>query len=187
MKCLFIAFYILLPTFSIAQVNTSSYQEQDSTENNSTTTSYNDKIFFGGSFWAGFSEETFVSISPTLGYKITPKLSLGSSFIYQYWKDGSYSTNDYGFRLIGIAKIYEPVYIQLEYEHLKHEYIDIFESNRNGVFLNYFAGLGIAQPLSDNFYATTTLLYNFTYEEIQGYYLPYSSPWVLRVGFIAGF
>jgi hypothetical protein len=63
--------------------------------------SLKDRMFFGGGFGMNFSSNyDFFSISPIIGYKLSPRVASGISVIYRYTKhkyvNPSVSTNDYG-------------------------------------------------------------------------------------------
>ncbi len=150
-----------------------------------------EKIFFGGSFGMGFGTYSYVNLSPLVGYKLTPRFSLAGGVIYQYskWKNANFSSNMYGARALGIAKVYGPIFAQLEYEYLNYDSYSYYsnEDSRRG-YNSVFGGGGIAQPISNNVYFSAVALYNFTYGNGSSYYsVPYDSPWVFRVGVTAGF
>ncbi len=157
---------------------------------NSDKPSVRDRMFFGGSFGARFGDYTLFNISPIVGYKLSSTFSVGGGIIYQYSEDKvyHYSANNYGGRLFGIAKVYEPLFAQLEYEYLMYKYNGPFDDDVSGDYSSLFGGGGIAQPISQNLFFTATALYNFTYQNnYSGAYRPYNSPWVIRVGISAGF
>ena len=148
-----------------------------------------DRIFFGGSFGLGFGTYTYINISPLIGYKLSPRFSVAGGIIYQYTNDKyyDYSYNTYGARAMGIAKIYGPIFAQLEYEYLNYQAYNIYGEEYRNNYNSVFGGGGIAQPISNNVYFTAVVLYNFTYNENSYYSQPYGSPWVFRVGITAGF
>ena len=49
--------------------------------------SIKDRMFFGGGFGLSFSSNyDYFSISPIIGYKLSPKVAAGVSIIYRYTK-----------------------------------------------------------------------------------------------------
>lgn len=151
--------------------------------------SLRERIFFGGSFGFGFGDITFIDLSPVAGYKISPRFSAGLGAVYQYtkYKQLDFSSNTYGGRAFGIAKLFDPVFAQLEYEYLNYEYLDFPEGQTRADFSSVLAGGGVSQPLSKNVFLNFTALYNFSYDLNNSEYKPYDSPWVIRVGVTAGF
>lgn len=52
---------------------------------------------FGGNVSAVFGNTTFVGANPSIGYRLTPKLTAGAGGMYYYWKPGGFSgTSIYG-------------------------------------------------------------------------------------------
>lgn len=155
--------------------------------------SFKERIFTGGGFGLSFSSYyDYVSISPLIGYKITPKLAGGLQVQYRYTKYKQYtpkfSTNDYGVSPFLRFNFYGPLFLHAEYEYLNYEYpTTTTESVRKG-YNSFLAGGGFFQPLGRNagFYALA--LYNFSYKDVgPNDFSPYDSPLVLRVGVTAGF
>jgi hypothetical protein len=58
----------------------------DSTRHASSTPFY-ERIYTGGNLTASFGSVTYIYIAPLIGYRITPKFSVGPSFTYIYFKD----------------------------------------------------------------------------------------------------
>ena len=46
-----------------------------------------ERIYTGGNMFASFGSITYVYLSPLIGYRLTPKFSVGPSFTYIYYKD----------------------------------------------------------------------------------------------------
>ncbi|SHH87766.1 hypothetical protein SAMN04488109_5765 [Chryseolinea serpens] len=153
-----------------------------------------ERIFTGGGFGLSFSSYySYVSISPLIGVKITPKLAAGAQVQYRYtkYKQTSYniSTNDYGISPFLRYNFYGPLFLHTEYEYLNYEYpISQSETVRRG-FNSFMAGGGLFQPIGRHAGFYLVALYNFSYHEPTNPndFSPYSSPLVLRVGVTAGF
>ncbi|HEY9047547.1 MAG TPA: hypothetical protein VIN08_16690 [Ohtaekwangia sp.] len=154
---------------------------------------FRERIFTGGGFGLSFSNYyDFISVSPLIGYKVTPKLAAGIQVQYRYTKykefTPKFSTNDYGISPFVRYSIYAPIFLQAEYEYLNYEYpITTSESIRK-TYNSFLAGGGFFQPIGRHagFYAVA--MYNFSYRAANyGEVTPYNSPLVLRVGVTAGF
>lgn len=103
-------------------------QENDSTENNQKEVfNLKDKLYFGGSFWVTFGNNTFVNISPKIGYKMTENFSMGLGAKYQYfsYRDPytSYkeSASIYGGSLFARHKLTDQLFLIGELEHINIE------------------------------------------------------------------
>jgi hypothetical protein len=157
--------------------------------------SIKDRMFFGGGFGLSFSSYyDYFSLSPIVGYKLTPRVATGLSFTYRYTNDKRYtpsvSYSDYGVSPFIRYQFYGPLFLHVEYEYLNYEFINYYtgEQTRKS-YTSFMAGGGFFQPVGRHagFYASA--LYNFSYRNPTSPYdyYPYSSPLVLRVGITAGF
>src|SRR5688572_18424021 len=155
--------------------------------------SFRERIFTGGGFGLSFSSYyDYVSISPLIGYRITPKLAGGIQAQYRYTKYKEYtpkfSTNDYGVSPFLRFSLYGPLFLHAEYEYLNYEFPLSPEESIRKAYNSFIAGGGYFQPLgrSAGFYIVA--LYNFSYTDPgPGEFSPYASPLILRVGVTAGF
>jgi len=155
--------------------------------------SIRDRIFTGGGIGASFSSySSFVSISPLIGYKITPKLAGGLQFTYRYTQyktiSPSVSTNDFGVSPFLRFSVYGPFFLHAEYEYLNYEIpISGTETIRQD-FNSFMAGGGFFQPIGRKAGFYLMALYNFSYKQsTPTSYSPYNSPLILRAGITAGF
>lgn len=159
-----------------------------------------DKLFVGGGFGVGFGTYTYVNISPIIGYRITPKLSVGLRLMYQYTtfdyfdvqqqRTKKYQGNDLGIGGFARFVVYGPLYLQAEYEHLNYDGLYYDGTSSRSTFDSFMAGGGIAQPVGGKAFLFLTAMYNFSYENFDNsgvYRSPYYSPWVIRIGITAGF
>lgn len=159
-----------------------------------------DKVFVGGGFGAGFGDYTFVNVSPIIGYRVSPRLSVAMRLMYQYTtfdyfdvveqEVKKYNGNDFGIGGFARFMLYGPVYLQAEYEHLNYDALYTNGDTSRDTFDSFMAGGGIAQPVGGKAFLFLTAMYNFSYENFNTanvYRSPYNSPWVIRVGVTAGF
>jgi len=156
--------------------------------------SFKDRIFTGGGFGLSFSNYSdYFSISPIIGYKITPKLAAGVGIQYQYTKYKQYSpsftTNNYGGSIFARYNFYGPLFLHAEYEYLSYEYFGYAGERLRKGYNSVLAGGGFFQPVGRHAGIFLMALYNFTYKNPTSPYevLPYNSPWILRAGITAGF
>lgn len=143
-----------------------------------------DKIFWGGNVGIQFGNETFVDVSPLVGYKFTDKISAGIGATYQYYSyrylSYNFETNVYGGRVFGRYYFTDYLFGHAEYEYLNLEAFDFYR--RRVDVGSLMAGAGYIQRFSDRAGIMAMVLYNFT----ESTYTPYQNP-IFRVGFIVGF
>jgi len=156
--------------------------------------SLKDRMFFGGGFGLSFSSYyDYVSVSPIIGYRISPKVASGISIIYRYTNyksvTPSVATHDYGVSPFIRYQFYGPLFLHAEYEYLNYQYIDYTGESVRKSFTSVMAGGGLFQPVGRRAGLYLSVLYNFSYKNPTSPYdyYPYSSPWVLRAGITAGF
>lgn len=151
---------------------------------------FKDRVFVGGGLGLSFSNYySFFSVSPLIGYKLTPKLATGLQLQYRYTSYKEYTpkiaTNDYGISPFVRYNVYNPFFIHAEYEYLNYELpVSVGETVRKG-YNSFLAGGGLFQPVGRRAGFYLLALYNFSYRN-DGL-SPYSSPLILRAGVTAGF
>ncbi len=148
---------------------------------------FRDRIFTGGGFGLSFSTYyNYFSLSPIIGYKITPKFVGGIGLQYQHYQyktNPSISTNNYGGSVFLRYKIFAPFFLHTEYEYLNYQFN---ERDRKG-FSSLMAGGGLFQPIGRKAGIFVMALYNFSYQGSNSLYSIYNSPLVLRAGITVGF
>lgn len=144
-----------------------------------------DRLFFGGGF--GFStgsNQTNLSLSPQVGYKVTEQFMSGVGVMYQYVKikNPDFSFNHYGWSVFSRYTVYQNFFAYGEFERLSFEYLvganeDTDRKGYNSLLLGggYFERLGGRASFS--FMA----LYNVLYDANE-LPRPYNSPLVIRAG-----
>lgn len=153
-----------------------------------------ERMFFGGGFGLSFSSYyDYVSVSPMIGYRITPKLAGGIQVQYRYSKykqlGFKLSTSDYGISPFLRYNFYGPLFLHAEYEYLNYQYPVSTDQKARKAFNSFLAGGGFFQPLGRSAGFFVIALYNFSYKDPTGPndFTPYDSPLVLRAGVTAGF
>ena len=177
-------------------------QEKDSTvvkeENNPETTkppSKESRWYYGGEVGFGFSSDYFsIGVEPVVGYKITPKLSLGGKIGYTYISDSRYdplptlNTSNYGGSIFSRYRIIPQLYAHAEFAYWSYENaIDItpdgYETERVWVPFLLLGG-GFSQMISPNVWAYAEVLFDVLNDANS----PYDEwdPWI-SVGVGVGF
>ena len=170
---------LLLTNSSKAQINTDDKRQKGN---------FTSRLFFGGGFGLQFGSVTLIELSPLVGYKVTPKFSLGVSPTYKYYKYNDYygpsndlSTNVWGGSIFARYSIFQNVFAHVEYETLYYntkvsgnpEYMQQYNS--------FFVGGGYNQQIGQNSAMYFLLLWNLNDTPDS----PYINP-VIRIGFSVG-
>ena len=165
-----------------------------------TTGRSSSKFFFGGSVGFTSGSYTYINISPLVGYRVTPRWTLGVGGTFQYYKTNSSLFNDTesivyggsGFvrymlipdlgKLISLLKTDGGLYLHTEYETLSLE-TSVFDAENSISGNRYWVqsilvGGGFRQQVGRRAYLFMELLWNLTYDS----QLPYNNP-LFRVGF----
>ncbi len=157
--------------------------------------------FFGGSFGFSAGSVTAVDLAPIVGYRLTPRFSVGGGINYQYYKDNrenygisTFETQIYGVNTfvsyalinnldetIGIMGL-GGITLHAEYDGLSLErrYFDYptFPENGRIWISNYLAGFGLRQPIGERSSVSILFLWSINPPMVS----PYSNP-VVRIGF----
>ncbi len=141
--------------------------------------------WFGGGIGLGFGDRDFFEVNGIVGYQATPRFTPGARLTYRNREitqsGSSFRTDDYGVSLFGRYRVWKPIYLQLEYEILSYEFVNMDRSVDRETFDSLLGGAGISLPLGPRLSFFVTALYNFSYDanEIRS---PYSSEWLVRSG-----
>jgi len=150
-------------------------------------------VYFGGNLFFTLGNYTSIGIWPMVGYKVTPKLSLGLQPGYEYLKydsyyGGTYESSNYGVRIFSRYRIVPQAYAHVEFATINYETQFINEhgaidKERNWVpFL--FVGGGLSQPIGGGAFAYIQVLYDVLQDE----HSPHrSSELFWSFGIVAGF
>ncbi len=151
------------------------------------------RLVFGGNFWAQFGNNTFVDISPLVGYRITDRLTAGAGLTYIYSKrqyllptGGTFTQKNswYGGRLYARYTVFNNVFIHGEYEILNFEYFDNLTLETDRIwFGSPIVGAGYLMPTGSRGAFMISALYVLNADNPRSPYY-YSSPFQFRVGFV---
>ncbi len=147
-----------------------------------------DRVYTGGGIGLQFGSQTFVNISPLVGYRLTEKLSVGLSATYIYYRYKnpnpafSYSSNIYGGSVFSRYLIFENLFAHVEYEVLRLEARDnVSRLLGTKDVTSILVGGGYRQMLGDRSSINLILLYNLN----ETTYSPYQNP-IIRISFGIG-
>lgn len=167
--------------------------------NNNADSDIGRRWVFGGNFWLQFGNNTFIDISPTIGYKLTRNLIGGVGIGYLYARsrlntrfgnldvqNQIYSGRAYLQYIINTEALLgegNRMFLYSEYEVLRSDYYDRVLDRQNSVWVQRPQIGGGVQQKMGNLYVNLMVLYNLNYlEDIS----PYPNPVTVRLGFNVG-
>lgn len=117
------------------------------------------RIYYGGSLGFSFGTVTSVRVDPLLGYRLTPKLSIGVKALYEYNSYKVYDIrqnfNNYGGSFFSRFRFVPQAYAHAEFSYVNYEFVGFNNAKyRQGVPFIFLGG-GFSQPMGSNssFYA----------------------------------
>jgi hypothetical protein len=159
---------------------------------------WKNRLLYGGSFSLSIGSTTFIEVSPIIGYRIIPRVSVGIGATYIYYRSvyfGNFSTNIYGGNafatVVVIKNIGEFLHLQSStnvFIHMEDELLSMerrFFNNPTpdaaGRFMvqNIWVGPGIKQRIGARSGIYLMVLWNLN----QTMYSLYSNP-TFRMGII---
>lgn len=122
------------------------------------------KVFLGGSLGLSFGTYTSVRLYPMIGYKVTPKFSIGTKFMYEYAKNSAYSNNNtynnYGLSVFSRYRIIPQVYVHAEYNYMNYEGYSFNNENYRYAVPYLFLGGGFVQKTGRNSHIYAEILFD---------------------------
>jgi len=143
------------------------------------------RLKFGGDLQVNRESPTSVDVSVQIGYLFNPKAQLGFGVSYRIPTGDKFSSVDFSESLFSTRFffnhfVYKRFYLQAVYESNR---ITILDQNDISIGQEWvqsgMIGLGKEFPISKKVNMSTSILYNFLYNDKS----PYQKPWVFRVGF----
>ncbi len=184
----FLLLNLFLFTVLSIRVNAQDIPRTPQSHINTPQNNFWDRIYTGGGIGLQFGTQTFVNISPLVGYRLTEKFSVGLSATYLYYryKDYnpaySYSSNIYGGSVFSRYLIFENLFAHVEYEVLRLEARDnVSRLLGTKDITSILVGGGYRQMIGDRSSINLMLLYNLN----ETTYSPYQNP-IIRISFGIG-
>lgn len=109
------------------------------------------KVYYGGTVGFSFGDYFRISVTPWVGYKLTPKFSVGGKIGYEYIEDKRYeeklTSHNYGGSVFTRYHLNPRVYLHGEFAYISYKYkISNLETDREWVPFIMLGG-GLVQPL----------------------------------------
>ncbi|WP_163718424.1 hypothetical protein [Mangrovibacterium lignilyticum] len=146
------------------------------------------KIYYGGYVNLSFGRVTSVGVAPLIGYKLSPKLSVGTQLSYEYFKDkryaSDYSSSNYGVSFFSRYRIFSSLYAHVEYEAMNYELYNLMGGSSREWVNFLFVGGGYSKPISQNVWLNAQVLFDVLQDKDSPYndWEPFYS-----IGFGVGF
>jgi hypothetical protein len=144
------------------------------------------KIYYGGSVTLSFGNATQIGIFPMIGYKVTPKASIGGKLGYEYvnYDDIDESSHNFGGSVFSRYRFIPQLYAHAEFQLVNYEIFTFSgESSRETVPFLLLGG-GYVKPVSPR----TSLFAEVLVDVLQDDNSPYDD-WepIFSVGIGVGF
>src|SRR5688572_24295697 len=151
---------------------------------------FKDRLAYGGELSMYFGTTSYINISPFIGYRINPDITVGLGPSYQYWaqRNGNgpnnvFRTHIFGGRAFIRHELGKSFFLHAEYEILNlQDYIVGIGLGRVNVAMAG-AGLGYKSAFTESSYYYVMALFDFIQDPRSIYPL---SPIVFKVGFMFG-
>lgn len=118
---------------------------------------FKERLWFGGGIGLSFGTVTAIQLDPLLGVHLDRerKASAGLGLSYTYFRDARYTPpyelSAYGYRLFSRYRIFEPVFLHVEFLHLNVEPYYYFLENRGRIWVPHLlVGGGYMQSMGGN-------------------------------------
>jgi hypothetical protein len=166
-------------------------QAQEDEMSKQESSSWKDKISFGGNLGASFgSDFASVLLQPLVFYRITEKTMVGGGFTYIYWsqkymnslgKTDTYTDNVYGLNLFARQVIFNPLFVHAEYNPMNFTLYNYQTRSEQRVWQQaFYIGGGFQQKMSERGGYYFMVLYDVLWNANKSFY---PSPYDIRMGF----
>jgi hypothetical protein len=129
------------------------------------------RIYYGGGIGLSISKRlTQIGLQPHVGYKLSPKTSLGARLRYEYFKDSrdgqTAESHSYGGGIFSRYRFARQVYGQAEFAYTQYDW----SGSRGKVSVpEFLLGGGYAQPIAAKTYLTVDVMFDLIQDEDSPY------------------
>jgi len=141
------------------------------------------RVVFGGDIGLSFGTITYIKLAPTVGYRITDRLTAGLGPIYIYQKVKSYynwETSIYGGKTYGSFTLYQGSQTQNRFGigdimlHVENEVVNVEKYDEDPISRiwidNLLVGGGMYQPIGGRFGVSVFILWDVTQNPYSTYF-----------------
>ena len=144
------------------------------------------KMFYGGSVYLSFGDVDQIAIYPLIGYKVSPKLSVGGKIGYEYlsYEIPDESSHNFGGGVFGRYRFVPQIYAQTEFQLVSYDLFTVAGDSDRELVPFLLLGGGLVQKLSPN----TSAFFEVLVDVLQDNDSPYED-WEPRIsmGISVGF
>lgn len=172
MKYLLLLLFVISTSFTLATGDTEA-TETSTANSTMTPPAAESRWYYGGNIGFNFWNDYFyLGVYPLVGYKVTPKLSLGAKIGYAYISDDRYEpfpalkTSNYGGSVFTRYRIIPQIYAHAEFAYWSYENISSFNNinntyNTERVWVPYLLlGGGFSQNIGPNVWLFAEVLFD---------------------------
>ncbi|HEY6626584.1 MAG TPA: hypothetical protein VIZ21_06495 [Ignavibacteriaceae bacterium] len=135
MKHFLLVLILAFSSFSIAQaIDSVKADEEIKTEVPQNNPAGESRWYYGGTLGFNFwSDYFYLSIEPMVGYKISPKFSVGGKIGYSYinYSDEDFDTHNYGASIFSRYRVIPQIYLHGEFVYWSYETITGYDLQSN--------------------------------------------------------
>jgi len=135
MKHFLLVLILAFSSFSIAQsIDSVKAEEEIKTEVPQNNPAGESRWYYGGTLGFNFwSDYFYLSIEPMVGYKISPKFSVGGKIGYSYinYSDEDFDTHNYGASIFSRYRVIPQIYLHGEFVYWSYETITGYDLQSN--------------------------------------------------------
>ncbi len=136
MKKLFTVLFVLFTVSIIYSENSESGEKSNAIYNPFKPNLKESRVYYGGnvgfSFWNNYF---YLSVQPLVGFKVTPKFSIGGKLAYTYISDKrinpSFSSHNYGGSIFTRYRVVPQFYLHGEFVYASFDHITGFDLQNN--------------------------------------------------------
>jgi len=143
-------------------------------------------MYYGGSVTLSFgSSSSRIGIFPMVAYKLTPRLSLGGEFGYEYvnYDSPNVSAHNYGGGVFSRFRIAPPIYAHAEFKAINYEIPTVNGGSFRDTVPFLLVGGGLVQPAGPRASAYAQVLFDLLQDDNS----PYGWDPIFEVGVGVGF
>ena len=189
--------FLIIIIFNLITISIFAQTEEDASVND---LKFSQRLVYGGGFGLQFGNVTLLDLSPTIGYRLTDQLTLGTGLSYKYnhmkdytqdlntgkWYD--YNSNVFGGSIWGRYYLLQNIFAHAEIEQLQidYHYTSVNYSTptnvKNGIGVtSVLVGGGYRQPIGGHVFFNILILFNLNETDFS----PYNNP-IIRAGISVG-
>lgn len=135
--------------------------------------SFASKLYYGGNIGLSFGSYTMIGVYPLVGYKLTPKLSLGVKLSYQYVSDSrytqTYTTSNYGWSVFARYRLIPSLYVHAEYEMINYELYNYDGTSSREWVPFMLVGAGYSKSIGGKAFVNVQVLFDVLQDENSPY------------------